>query len=101
MLAEAYRDAERQRGEGDAQATDIYAQAYGKNQDFYSFHRSLSAYRQSFDARMTCWCCSRIPSSSAISTSRKLAKRRAAHSAIQPSAATTQPSPSEAPPPAQ
>ncbi|HPE71658.1 MAG TPA: protease modulator HflC [Candidatus Competibacter sp.] len=47
-LAEAYRDAERQRGEGDAQATDIYAQAYGKDQDFYSFSRSLTAYRQSF-----------------------------------------------------
>jgi membrane protease subunit HflC len=51
LLAEAYRDAERQRGEGDAQATDIYAQAYGKNPDFYSFHRSLSAYRQSFGAK--------------------------------------------------
>ena len=48
ILAEAYRDAERQRGEGDAQATDIYAQAYGKDQDFYSFSRSLTAYRQSF-----------------------------------------------------
>ena len=51
LLAEAYRDAERQRGEGDAQATDIYAQAYGKNRDFYSFHRSLAAYRQSFSSR--------------------------------------------------
>lgn len=51
ILAEAYRDAERQRGEGDAQAADIYAQAYGKDQDFYSFHRSLSAYRQSFYTR--------------------------------------------------
>ena len=48
LLAEAYRDAERQRGEGDAQAADIYAQAYGKDSDFYSFHRSLMAYRQSF-----------------------------------------------------
>ena len=51
LLAEAYRDAERQRGEGDAQATDIYAQAYSKNPDFYSFHRSLTAYRQSFGAK--------------------------------------------------
>jgi membrane protease subunit HflC len=51
ILAEAYRDAERQRGEGDAQAADIYAQAYGKDQDFYSFHRSLLAYRQSFDGK--------------------------------------------------
>ncbi|MCP5197497.1 MAG: protease modulator HflC [Gammaproteobacteria bacterium] len=51
ILAEAYRDAERQRGEGDAQAVDIYAQAYGKDQDFYVFHRSLSAYRQSFHSK--------------------------------------------------
>ena len=51
LLAEAYRDAERQRGEGDAQATDIYAQAYSKNRDFFSFHRSLAAYRQSFSSR--------------------------------------------------
>lgn len=51
LLAEAYRDAERQRGEGDAQAIDIYAQAYGKGQDFYSFHRSLAAYRQSFGTK--------------------------------------------------
>jgi membrane protease subunit HflC len=51
LLAEAYRDAERQRGEGDAQAADIYAQAYGKDQDFYNFHRSLSAYRQSFGGK--------------------------------------------------
>ncbi len=51
LLAEAYRDAERQRGEGDAQATDIYAQAYGKNPDFYSFNRSLSAYRHSFGTK--------------------------------------------------
>ena len=51
LLAEAYRDAERQRGEGDGQSTDIYGQAYGKNRDFYSFHRSLMAYRQSFDGK--------------------------------------------------
>lgn len=51
LLAEAYRDAEQQRGEGDAQATDIYAQAYGKSPDFYSFYRSLEAYRHSFGAK--------------------------------------------------
>lgn len=50
ILAEAYRDAERQRGEGDAQATAIYAEAYGRDQDFYSFYRSLNAYRQSFNS---------------------------------------------------
>jgi membrane protease subunit HflC len=47
-LAEAYRDAEVQRGEGDAQAAETYAKAYGKDQDFYRFYRSLNAYRQSF-----------------------------------------------------
>ncbi len=51
LLAEAYRDAEHQRGEGDAQATEIYAQAYGKDLDFYTFNRSLSAYRQSFSSK--------------------------------------------------
>lgn len=51
ILAEAYRDAERQRGEGDAQAADTYAQTYGKDQDFYSFYRSLTAYRQSFSSK--------------------------------------------------
>jgi membrane protease subunit HflC len=50
ILAEAYRDAESQRGEGDAQATATYAEAYGRDQDFYSFYRSLNAYRQSFNS---------------------------------------------------
>jgi len=48
ILANAYKDAETIRGEGDAQATEIYASAYGKNQDFYSFYRSLNAYQNSF-----------------------------------------------------
>ena len=48
ILANAYRDAETVRGEGDAQATEIYASAYGKNPEFYSLYRSLSAYRNSF-----------------------------------------------------
>lgn len=50
LLAEAYRDAEKLRGEGDATATDIYAQAYSKNREFYAFHRSLQAYRESLGA---------------------------------------------------
>jgi membrane protease subunit HflC len=45
ILAEAYRDAERARGEGDAQAAEIYAKAYSNDPDFYSFYRSLNAYR--------------------------------------------------------
>ncbi len=46
ILAEAYRDAERIRGEGDARASEIYANAYNQNPDFYSFYRSMSAYRE-------------------------------------------------------
>ena len=47
ILSEAYRDAERIRGSGDAQAAEIYAQAYSRDQDFYSFYRSMQAYRES------------------------------------------------------
>ena len=47
ILSEAYRDAERIRGAGDARASEIYASAYGKDRDFYSFYRSMQAYRQS------------------------------------------------------
>ncbi|MDH3646159.1 MAG: protease modulator HflC [Gammaproteobacteria bacterium] len=50
IVAEAYRDAERIRGEGDARAAEIYANAYNKNQEFYSFHRSMQAYRRSLGA---------------------------------------------------
>jgi modulator of FtsH protease HflC len=46
ILAEAYRDAERIRGEGDAAAAGIYANAYTQDADFYSFYRSMDAYRQ-------------------------------------------------------
>lgn len=48
ILAEAYREAELARGEGDATAAAIYAKAYRKDPEFYSFHRSLQAYRESF-----------------------------------------------------
>lgn len=47
LLAEAYRDAEKLRGEGDAEAAAIYAQAFEQNPEFYSFYRSLQAYRRS------------------------------------------------------
>lgn len=47
ILAEAYREAEIIRGEGDAKAAQVYAQAYGRNAEFYSFYRSLQAYRES------------------------------------------------------
>ena len=48
ILANAYKDSETARGEGDARATEIYAGAYGKNQEFYTLYRSLNAYRTSF-----------------------------------------------------
>lgn len=48
ISAKAYRDSEILRGEGDAIAAAIYARAYGRNPEFYDFHRSLSAYRASF-----------------------------------------------------
>jgi membrane protease subunit HflC len=51
ILAEAYRDAETIKGEGDAKATQIYAQSFGKNPEFYRFYRSMEAYRATFKAR--------------------------------------------------
>ena len=48
ILAQAYRDAQRIKGEGDAEAADIYAKAFGRDPEFARFYRSLDAYRQSF-----------------------------------------------------
>ena len=48
ILAEAYRDAEILRGEGDAKAAETYASAYNKDPEFYSFYRSINAYRNAF-----------------------------------------------------
>ena len=48
ILAEAYRDAQKIKGEGDATSARIYAQAFTKNPEFYSFYRSMEAYRNSF-----------------------------------------------------
>jgi membrane protease subunit HflC len=47
LVAGGNRDAEKIRGEGDAAAAEIYARAYQRYPDFYSFHRSLQAYRKS------------------------------------------------------
>ncbi|WP_157582257.1 protease modulator HflC [Rhodanobacter sp. IGA1.0] len=49
LRADAQRDAAKVRGEGDAQAATIYAQAYNQDPEFFSFYRSLSAYRSSFE----------------------------------------------------
>ena len=51
LLAEAYRDSEVVRGEGDAIAAETYAKAYGKNQEFYRFYRSMDAYKKTFSSK--------------------------------------------------
>lgn len=47
-LANAYKEAEKLRGEGDARSAEIYAKAYTEDPEFYSFYRSLNAYRETF-----------------------------------------------------
>ncbi len=47
LLAQAYKEAEMIRGEGDARSAEVYARAYSRNAEFYSFYRSLQAYRES------------------------------------------------------
>jgi membrane protease subunit HflC len=51
IVAEAYRDSQKIKGEGDAKATNTYAQAFGQNPEFYAFYRSLEAYRGSFKSK--------------------------------------------------
>jgi len=45
-LANAYREAETLRGQGDARSAEVYAQAYGQDPEFFAFYRSLSAYKK-------------------------------------------------------
>jgi membrane protease subunit HflC len=51
ILANAYRDAQKVKGGGDAQAAAIYAQAFSKNAEFYAFYRSMEAYRNTFQGK--------------------------------------------------
>lgn len=51
IIAEAFREAQRIKGEGDAKASETYAAAYGRNPEFYAFYRSLEAYRNSFRSK--------------------------------------------------
>jgi len=53
ILAEAQRDAQRVRGDGDAQAVRIYADAFGQDKEFFVFYRSLQAYREALNGRDT------------------------------------------------
>lgn len=48
ILAQAYRDAQKIKGEGDARASALYAAAFGRNPEFYAFYRSLDVYKQGF-----------------------------------------------------
>jgi membrane protease subunit HflC len=51
IIAQAYREAQRIKGEGDGKATAIYSRAYEANAEFYAFYRSLEAYKSSFRGR--------------------------------------------------
>jgi membrane protease subunit HflC len=51
ILAEAYRDAQKIKGEGDAKASALYADAFGRDPQFAQFYRSLEAYRAAFRSR--------------------------------------------------
>lgn len=49
IIAEAFREAQITKGDGDAVATEVYAKAYGKSPEFYAFYRSIEAYKNSFN----------------------------------------------------
>ncbi|MCU7808679.1 MAG: protease modulator HflC, partial [Candidatus Thiodiazotropha sp. (ex Semelilucina semeliformis)] len=51
IVADAYREAEQQRGAGDGKAAETYAKAYNQDSEFYAFYRSLNAYKNSFSDR--------------------------------------------------
>jgi membrane protease subunit HflC len=53
ILADAQREAQTLRGQGDAAATAIYAKAYGQDEQFYAFYRSLQAYRDALSGKDT------------------------------------------------
>ena len=53
ILAEAQRDAQRVRGDGDAQSIKTYADAFGQDKEFFSFYRSLQAYRDALNGHDT------------------------------------------------
>ena len=53
ILAEAQRDAQRVRGEGDAQSIKTYADAFGQDKEFFTFYRSMQAYRDALNGHTT------------------------------------------------
>jgi len=53
ILAEAQRDAQRVRGDGDAESIKVYADAFGQDKDFFAFYRSMQAYRDALNGHST------------------------------------------------
>lgn len=53
ILAEAQRDAQRVRGDGDAESIKVYAAAFGQDKEFFAFYRSMQAYRDALTGRST------------------------------------------------
>ena len=51
ILADAYRTAQKTKGDGDAKSAAIYAAAYGQNPEFYAFYRSLETYKATFRSK--------------------------------------------------
>jgi len=51
IVAEAYRDAQKVQGEGDAKASALFAESFGRDPQFAAFYRSLSAYRSAFRSK--------------------------------------------------
>ncbi|HEX4234058.1 MAG TPA: protease modulator HflC, partial [Caldimonas sp.] len=51
IVAEAYRDAQKIKGDGDAKASAIFSDAFGRDPQFAEFYRSLEAYRASFRSK--------------------------------------------------
>jgi membrane protease subunit HflC len=51
IVAEAYRDAQKVKGDGDAKASALFADSFGKDPQFAQFYRSLEAYRASFRSK--------------------------------------------------
>ena len=51
IVAEAYRDAQKIKGDGDAKAASLYGDAFGKDPQFAQFYRSLEAYKSSFSKK--------------------------------------------------
>jgi membrane protease subunit HflC len=51
LLAEAFREAQKIKGHGDAKAASIYSEAYGRDSEFYAFYRSLETYKDSLNSK--------------------------------------------------